>query len=99
MPGSPRSIGAMQSWKYVWLGVACLGALGLGCSDDSTGASGSGGAAAAGGSGGAGGMVPAPPLDCDPLAPEYCGVPYPNDYWTEEDESTVTGRSASVSPG
>lgn len=37
-------------------------------------------------------MVPAPPLDCDPVAPEYCGFPYPNDYWTADDESTVTGR-------
>lgn len=32
-----------------------------------------------------------PPLDCDPLVPSYCGFPYPNDYWTEEDASSVTG--------
>ena len=35
--------------------------------------------------------VSAPPLDCDPLTPTYCGFPYPNDYWTEEDPSAVTG--------
>ena len=36
-------------------------------------------------------MIPAPPLDCDPLTPTYCGFPYPNDYWTVADSSTVTG--------
>jgi hypothetical protein len=36
-------------------------------------------------------VVPAPPLDCDPLTPSYCGFPYPNNYWTLEDASTVTG--------
>jgi hypothetical protein len=35
--------------------------------------------------------VPAPPLDCDPLTPTYCGFPYPNNYWTEDDPATVTG--------
>lgn len=35
--------------------------------------------------------VPAPPLDCDPLNPTYCGFPYPNNYWTEEDAGTETG--------
>ena len=35
--------------------------------------------------------VPAPALDCDPLTPSYCGFPYPNDYWTQEDPDTVTG--------
>jgi hypothetical protein len=43
------------------------------------------------GSGGTGGMVVAPPLGCDPLTPTYCGFPYPNDYWTVADASTVTG--------
>jgi hypothetical protein len=42
------------------------------------------------GSGG-GGATPAPPLGCDPIAPSYCGFPYPNDYYTVEDSSTVTG--------
>jgi len=36
-------------------------------------------------------VVPPPPLDCDPLVPSYCGFPYPNNYWTQEDENTVTG--------
>jgi hypothetical protein len=37
-------------------------------------------------------MIPAPPLGCDPIAPSYCGFPYPNDYYTVEDSSsTVTG--------
>jgi hypothetical protein len=35
--------------------------------------------------------VPAPPLDCDPLTPTYCGFPYPNNYWTEDDAASVTG--------
>jgi hypothetical protein len=35
--------------------------------------------------------VPSPPLDCDPITPTYCGFPYPNNYWTKEDTSTVTG--------
>ena len=37
-------------------------------------------------------MVPAPPLDCDPLSPTYCAFPYPNDYYTVEDATTATGR-------
>ncbi|MEZ5501668.1 MAG: hypothetical protein R3E50_03035 [Halioglobus sp.] len=36
-------------------------------------------------------VVPAPPLDCDPLTPTYCGFPYPNDYWTVPDPGSVTG--------
>lgn len=36
-------------------------------------------------------IVPPPPLNCDPLTPTYCGFPYPNNYWTEEDPDTVTG--------
>lgn len=36
-------------------------------------------------------VIPPPPLDCDPLTPSYCGFPYPNNYWTEEDPGTVTG--------
>lgn len=35
--------------------------------------------------------LPPPPLNCDPLTPSYCGFPYPNNYWTEKDASTVTG--------
>jgi hypothetical protein len=51
------------------------------------GAPGEGGAG-----GGGGGAVPAPAIGCDPLVPTYCGFPYPNDYFTVSDESTVTGR-------
>jgi len=54
-------------------------------------AAGCGGDTSAEGSGGTGGTVPAPPLGCDPLTPSYCGFPYPNDYWTVADSSTVTG--------
>lgn len=36
--------------------------------------------------------APPPPLDCDPLTPSYCGFPFPNDYWTEDDAGTATGR-------
>ena len=43
------------------------------------------------GSAGPGGVVPTPPLGCDPLTPSYCAFPYPNDYWTVADASTVTG--------
>ena len=35
--------------------------------------------------------IPAPPLDCDPLTPTYCGFPYPNNYWTVTDPDSVTG--------
>jgi hypothetical protein len=59
-----------------------------GCGSDSGSTAGTGGA---GGTGGSGGMVSAPPLGCDPLTPSYCGFPYPNDYWTVADATTVTG--------
>lgn len=29
--------------------------------------------------------------DCDPIAPEYCLFPFPNDFYTKEDPSTETG--------
>ncbi|MFW2389790.1 MAG: hypothetical protein ACN4G0_15735 [Polyangiales bacterium] len=51
------------------------------CGTDSSGSA---------GSAGSGGAPTA--LGCDPLAPSYCGFPYPNDYWTVEDASTETGR-------
>ncbi len=74
--------------------VSCLATLGfavlfvVGCGTDSNSATGSGGA---GGAGGTGGTAGTPPLGCDPLTPSYCGFPYPNDYWTVADASTVTG--------
>ena len=41
---------------------------------------------------GPGGVAPAPAPGCDPLAPTYCGFPYPNDYWTVDDPTTATGK-------
>ena len=82
------------------LGLAILGSLVFftgGCGSDSEpngGSGGDGGNRGTGGTagmGGTGGGVPAPALDCDPLTPTYCGFPYPNDYWTVADASTVTG--------
>ncbi|MDH3653931.1 MAG: hypothetical protein OEN21_06665 [Myxococcales bacterium] len=60
----------------------------VGCGTDSNSATGPGGS---GGAGGTGGTAGTPPLDCDPLTPSYCGFPYPNDYWTVADATTVTG--------
>ncbi len=54
----------------------------IGCGTDSNSAT---------GPGGAGGTPETPPLGCDPLTPSYCGFPYPNDYWTVADATTVTG--------
>ncbi len=54
----------------------------------SSGADGGG----AGGEGGAGGTVSAPAIGCDPLAPTYCGFPFPNDYYTVTDPTSATGR-------
>ena len=74
--------------------VSCLAGLAFavlfvaGCGTDGNSATGPGGS---GGAGGAGGTVETPPLDCDPLTPSYCGFPYPNDYWTVADATTVTG--------
>jgi hypothetical protein len=33
-----------------------------------------------------------PLLDCDPIAPEYCAYPFPNNVYTVPDSATVTGR-------
>jgi len=29
---------------------------------------------------------------CDPISPERCMLPFPNDFWTVEDSSTATGK-------
>jgi len=71
--------------KPVDLGLFAVGAIVLLCVG-----CGSGGASPTG-IGGSGGVVPTPPLGCDPLTPSYCAFPYPNDYWTVADASTVTG--------
>jgi hypothetical protein len=69
-----------ENWP--WLGFVCL--LAIGCGSES--------ASGTGGTGGAGGVAPPPsPITCDPLAPSYCGFPFPNDYFTVADESTQTG--------
>ena len=78
--------------KSVWMYGLVVALFALGCS--------SGGGDASGGNGGdsgtGGGMVPAPPLDCDPLTPSYCAFPYPNDYYTVADTSTATGRKLAL---
>jgi hypothetical protein len=80
-----------------YLSLTTLGALvffTIGCGSDAGPNGGSGGTSGTGGTagmGGSGGIVAAPPLDCDPLTPTYCGFPFPNDYWTVADSSTVTG--------
>jgi hypothetical protein len=69
----------------------CLALVGCGGNDSESG--GDGGTPGTGGDGGgAGGSIPAPPPDCDPLSPTYCAFPYPNDYYTVADETTVTGK-------
>jgi hypothetical protein len=79
----------MNRLGFLVVGAVCGALCGLGCGgDDGDAGGGSGGS---GGTGGSGGMIEAPPLGCDPLAPSYCGFPYPNDYWTVADSSTATG--------
>ncbi|HET6416166.1 MAG TPA: hypothetical protein VFG22_07700 [Polyangiales bacterium] len=81
----------MKYWATC-LGMMTLSALlAAGCGSDSTSTPGTGGDGGSGGTGGSGGAIPAPPLGCDPLTPSYCGFPYPNDYWTVPDATTVTG--------
>ncbi len=36
-------------------------------------------------------------LDCDPLVPDYCGYPFPNNVFTSADEDTATGRRLALS--
>ncbi|MCA9651133.1 MAG: hypothetical protein H6712_18930 [Myxococcales bacterium] len=38
-----------------------------------------------------------PQLDCDPLVPEYCAYPFPNNVFSVVDESTPTGRRLALS--
>jgi hypothetical protein len=37
-----------------------------------------------------------PTLECDPLVPEYCAYPFPNNVFTSEDPETVTGRRVAL---
>jgi hypothetical protein len=43
----------------------------------------------------------APVVDntCDPLVPEYCAFPFPNDFFSREDSSTPTGLRLDLKPG
>ncbi len=36
-------------------------------------------------------------LECDPLVPEYCGYPFPNNVFTVADDNTPTGRRLALS--
>lgn len=73
-----------------WLVLAGLSALlSLGCSDTEDSAN--GGAAGAGGSG-TGPLQGEARPDCDVLSPEFCGLPFPSNYYLADDP---TGKSAS----
>ena len=39
-----------------------------------------------------------PTLDCDPLVPEYCGFPFPNNVFSTTDNTSPTGRRLALSP-
>lgn len=38
-----------------------------------------------------------PTLECDPLDPNYCGFPFPNNVFTRADETSKTGRRVELS--
>lgn len=38
-----------------------------------------------------------PLLDCDPIVPDHCGSPFPNNVFTADDPSTPTGRRVALS--
>ena len=69
----------------VVLAALCSGA----CGGNETLAISDGGAST--GTGGAGGGLLAG-SDCDPLVPTVCGMPFPNDVWTEEAPDSPTGK-------
>ena len=37
------------------------------------------------------GVEPRPFSDCDPIAPDYCAMPFPSSFYLREDATTVTG--------
>jgi len=56
--------------------------------------------AATGGSGGGGGAAVSGPAllggeDCDPMVPEFCGLPFPSNVYLSDDPATVTGKRVS----
>ncbi len=63
--------------------LACTG------SGDDTGGTGS--------PSGDGGTVDTNP-DCDPLVPDYCGMPFPSSYYLDEDSSTASGWRVALGP-
>lgn len=91
-------------WQLRWVAMGFFGvALAVGCGDDdvvpgpSTGGQGGAGntGGVAGGSGGTGGEPvdgPWPLLECDPLVPEVCGYPFPNNVFTVHDDESPTTR-------
>ncbi|MDH3625432.1 MAG: hypothetical protein OEQ49_16315 [Myxococcales bacterium] len=94
--------------KHTWL-IPALAIFFFGCSesDDAGGTGGVGGVGGIGGTGGAaatggtGGVDASlyPLLDCDPLVPEFCGVPFPSNVYSVEDSETPTGRRVSFGSG
>lgn len=42
-------------------------------------------------------VVEWPTLDCDPLVPEYCAFPFPNNVFSTDDEGAETGRRLALS--
>jgi hypothetical protein len=36
-------------------------------------------------------------LDCDPIAPAYCGHPFPSNVFTIDDDAAPTGRRVALS--
>ncbi len=88
----------MRTWSWAAAVAAMVAFVAVGCSDDTAGTAGTGGEGGTGmipGTGGGGGVggEPVPvPRGCDPLTPSFCGFPFPNDYWTEEDSSSPTGK-------
>jgi hypothetical protein len=76
------------TWRLASMTAAALGVLALGmlgCGDDDTQVGGD-----------AGTTLPTE-RPCDPLAPTYCGFPYPNDLWTVADPDSPTGKRLALS--
>jgi hypothetical protein len=46
-----------------------------------------------------GGQSGSPTGSCDPIDPAHCLFPWPNDYFTEPDPTTATGRRVALDPG
>ena len=43
-------------------------------------------------------VVDWPTLDCDPIAPAFCGHPFPSNVYTQADADTPTGRRVAFTP-